>query len=574
MSFIDTSNKYSMKKHYQKVIKLYRTYGPKDTGWYFATVALLATYLLIFQAKFVFSGDIWAETFSEYVNEAVTLGWGEVIKSSWAGYLTIIPSFFSELYVALGLPLGYIDFYLRAVSLAFVVLCVSFIAHPINRRLIPHDGLRVLIAFIMLLSLRHVSTLSFINVWYAGFIVIALVSLSNVKLSKLWEVAYTLFAIAVVFSKSSLVLLPFILYRAITTKRYMQSGLIATAIVWQTYLTVFSKNGYGNDELTVGLADIVRDLFLGAPVLTLKILHLSPSSPFVVLLMAIIMVALLVYAWKRLQKWQLLVVGSSLAISMYLHIFAPDNNFKNLWQNFSALYDDTYKLQREFFITFLLLLALAILASAAYKALHRPDKKLRMALYALPVLILVGINPFSQIDNSSPGVSMSAGPYRASLNAGVSTCMPVPPTPSWNYESIWFFQYKGGCYLKQPAKEINYASFNNRLTTKGTPVTITTTPKDDLKSVLLLVKKQVGTRPTLTLIEKGSGHTYTSQARSSNSEYAFISFNVNNLGPRPETYSFTLRPASGQQDGVFVGNFKDSKQPVLYGYFMGYPNLQ
>lgn len=559
----------SLHKH---ITSGYTAISRSPHGWYFVAFGLLCLYMLIFQLRFILSGDIWAEAFPEYVNEAVTLHWGEVLQPSWAGYLTIIPSFLSKLYVAIGLPLGYIDHYLRAATLLFAISCVSFIAHPINRKLIPHDLLRVGIAFIFMLSLMQVSVLAFINIWYAGFVIVALISLSGKRLSTKWNVIYTLFAIAVILSKSSLVLLPFVVYRALSTKRYYQGALLSIAVLFQTYLTVFAANGYGGDKLNANVFEIGRDLLLGASVQVFKLIHFPFINHATIIIGLLALAGIAIILWIR-KGWLITTtMGLSLAISLYLHIFAPDNNFKNVWSSYSNLYADTSKLQREFFISFLLLLLIGMILSLVWRRFSKMSQYNSLSRFAIVgclLLIIVAMNPLHKIDISSPGVSTDISSFRSSLNNGRSVCVPVPPTPLIDYHATWFFQYKGGCYLFQKAEPFSLKSLHHTITSSGVPLVVDATQKENLKTILMPIAKVPFTDTSLTLTDVQTHKQSTVVVPNNEQDIVFVSFNLESLSlPRgPRNIMLQSHSPNGEPH---MGSFISGK-PLFYAYFIGEP---
>jgi len=541
-------------------------------GWFYGTFLFLLIYLIVFQHGFVASGDVWAEAFPEYVNDAVTNDWSEVFKSSWAGYLTIIPSFLTKLYVSVGLPLGYIDYFLRAITITFALLCLAFIAHPVNRKLIASDGTRVFIAFVLLLSLRHVSAFAFINIWYVGFMPIILISLSGSRLNNKQNAAYTIFGILVALTKSSSMLLPFVVYRAAKAKRYISSSLLSIAIIYQTYLTVFAKNGYGSSGLDAHLIDILRDVSLGMGLFVFKNLHISPANAAVVAIMSLAMVGVSIYLLIRRGFWQTSVLGVGLAAVLYLHIFAPDNSFQNVWHNFHSLYADTYKLQRELLINFFVLLLVGMFLSEITRQYKLTSRRWHIAGYVGVVVIMLQLNPLGKVDIGNPAVTADISSYRYALNHDQTVCMPVPPTQFWDYSAAWFFQYKGGCYAKVPSQPIDSKSFRQSVTVHGQSIVILTTPKDDLRTVILLVKKQRGApEGKLALTDKSSGYTFFATIKQTNEAFAFANFNVGGLGPREKVYDFQLHTSA---KSIYTGQFAGSDRPLEYAYFVGYPNIQ
>lgn len=562
----------------KRLSRLYKDYLKpwlKDSYIFPGALLLFGIYFLVVQPLFLLTGDTWAEAFPEYVNEAVTRGWLEIFRSSWAGYLTIIPSFLSKLYVTVGLPLGYIDYYMRAITVGFTIVCLGFIAHPINRRLIPNDMSRLVIAFALLLSLRHVSALAFINIWYVGFVPVILLSLGAVKLRRRWEIIYTIFAVLIALTKSSSILLPFVIYRTVKTKSYLSGSIIAIAVIFQTYLTVFAKNGYGSTGAEAHLLDVIRDVILGAGVSLFKVLHISPPGSATVLITSLALFGAGFYLLCK-NFWQTTVLGVGLAFAIYLHVFAPDNGFGNLWTNYDSLYQDTFKLQREFLINFLLLIFIALFASRLLSKLKTStkDRRMKSVLYTGLLLPLVLMNPLTKIDTNDPSTSTNIASYRHALNNGHTVCMPVPPTPLWDYRAVWFFQYKGGCYPKMPSRPFAESSFTIPVSSKGVAVSIPTTPQDDLRTVTFLVKKLPGgPAGKITLKDSTSNYLFHADIPSTRYPYAFVNFNVGGLGPRESSYEMVL---SSQNEGpsYFLGTFSSTKDVVMYPYFVGYPNMQ
>lgn len=564
----------NIKNHINSFFISTKKYFYSDVKWFYITILIISSYLLLFQSHFVFSGDQWAEAFPEYVNDAINGSWREIFNSGWAGYLTIIPSFLSKAYVELGLPLGYIDLFFRGITVTFTVLCVSFLGHPINRGIIKSDKIRVFAALMIILAIRHVSALAFINIWYLGFIVIILFSLSKEKISIPIQLIYTTFAVLTALSKSSLVLLPFVLYYAFRTKRYISSLAIISAVLLQTYLTVFSVNGYGSSGIKIQIIDIFKESFIGLGDYLFKILHLAPLSIYAVIASGVFMVAIFVFLLFKRGFWETSILGLGLFISIYLYIFAPDSGLTNLWINYPTLYNDIYKIQREFIIIFLIIIVFSMFVSTVLKNTKFSNNKKNVFISLLAIAITISINPLAKIDTISPGLQSNISNYRYSLNNKESICMPVPPTQMWDYQAAWFFQYKGGCYTKQSPKQIDKDSFNNIIDDNGLNITIDSKPNDDIKTLTLLLKGNFNiSKNQFILTDSKSGRSFTAISPKNSEEYHFINFNLTGLGPNNSGYSFIIK--SLQNPGLYAsGNFKDSSLPVTYSYFMGYPNIQ
>ena len=556
----------------KKTIRQYFQTGP---GWFYATIALLTLYFLIFQFNFVFSGDSWAEAFPEYVNDALTLTWTEIFSSGWAGYLTVIPATLTNIYIWVGLPLSSIDFYFRIITLIFTIFSIAFIAHPINRSLIKNDLIRVFIAFLLVLSFRHISALAFINIWYVGFFVIILVSLTKQNFTKkLYEWLYTAFAVLVALSKTSLVVIPFVLYRTIVKKKYISGALIISAAILQTLLTIFADTGYGGEDINFSIIDIIVNGFLSIGILTFKIIQVTPPSIVAVMLMSLAIIAMGVYLAYAKQFKQTVLIFFGLALSIYLHVFAPDNNFASLWTNYLDLYSDAGKYQREFLINFFILLIVGMFCSSLIISSKGKSKKAVITLVCLLGLVgLITVNPLNKIDiTSAPVQTGMASSFKTSLDINESVCVPVPPTPGWVYKARWFFQFRGGCYSNTPQLPINYSSFNTPITKEGTPLWINATSKDELKTVVVAIDVDENFIGDVTLTDVSINKSFTQTVASKDGGIQFVSFNTTALGPRDAAYS--LRLTYDGQRPIHTGTFENTNDTVMYHYFMGYPNIQ
>ncbi len=540
-------------------------------GWFFVGVFALLAYIFAFQTSFLLSGDTWAEAFPEYVNEAVTKGWLEVFKSSWAGYLTLAPSFISKLYVYLGLPIGYIDIYMRLVVVLFAVACVGFISHPVNRKIIPNDFIRLVVMFLVFFSLRHISVLAFINVWYLGFIVIALVSLSGKKFARKYEWLYTIGSLIVILSKSSLVVLPFIIYRGVMTKRYAQSVLLSSAVLLQTFLTVFAPTGYGSKSVTTSLVDVLIGMPVGASILFMKFLHFPYVNHLSIVFFIVLLASISVYLYKRKGLWIILTLAAGLFISLYLQLFAPDNPFKHFWSDYVGLYNDTSKLQREIFTMFLFSLMVGTALSEAYihgRVLPLRGRKIAGAVIGVIIVtLLLAANPLTQVLSTDPSLHTDIEPFRAPLNRGESLCMPVAPTPLLDPQGNWFFQYKGGCYQKQTHNPIDLGSFTSSLKTTDLIITSPYKQGELIETILLPIKKQPHTNGELTMTELNSGTKRTVKLKNDSESYAFVSFEIPEIKTGSSGYKFRVQQQNG--DSIYAG-VSEGGNPLVYIYYMGY----
>jgi len=574
---------------------------------YILCAALLALYLLLCQTNFTLSGDTWAEAFPEYVNDVLTKDPSDIIQSSWAGYLTIIPSFLTQLYVSSHLPLGNIDYYFRFVTLTFAVLCCSFIAHPFNRRLIKSDALRFFLAFLTLFSICHVSGLAFINIWYVGFIAIMLVCTSRKQLTLKRELAFTTFAALICLTKPSLIIIPFVLYRlarqlnihqipltktkgkvrpATRWKNWIQTawksskiGIISScilllAIAVESYLTVFGQNGFSSGAVHVSPLMLIPDLFLASGTLLLKVLHVPFITQWLVLISSAFVVMLFVVLFHR-TKLLTITMALCLLLGIYLHIYSPDNTLDNVWMNFLHLYSDQTKLQRELVPNFMLLLALFMnIGYLLESKLFRQKKSVQRIFIAILALLFVIIaKPWGTIinQNTAQFYSVDISNYRASLNNNQPVCMPLAPTAFLDNTANWFFQYNGGCYHLDSGHTFSQTSFTHRVNDERT-IRLKGGIENNLKTVVLPIKIE-NPKPgmIITIQDQLTGKKYTAAIRLLPSPYQQLSFNTSGIDQRPGDYVFTLHLTDTTNVSlIYTGTFENT-EPALYGLYMGTP---
>ena len=138
---------------------------------------------------------------------------------------------------------------------------------------------------------------------------------------------------------------------------------------------------------------------------------------------------------------------------------------------------------------------------------------------------------------------------------------------------MWFFQYRGGCYPKQTATPIDLRHLAQSITPAGTIITVAGSSKDDLKSILLLVGKQPHEKSTIVLEDMATKHRYSAIVPSDSFANSFISFNLNGIGPRTDGYHLLLTSVAPDHK-LRLYKFAKNSQPVIYAYYMGFPNYQ
>jgi len=236
-------------------------------------------YFLIFQSKIVLIGDIWAETHAEYLAEALKNSVKtDIFTPGWAGYWTILPSLFSQLYVKAGFSIGHIDYFYQAITLTTVFVSTVIINAKWFRGLIKNDYLRLMLGLGFLLILYEKSTLSIINIWYICFLPIILAGLNPNKLSMLGQAGYSLIGMLLALTKPSLIIIPFAVYRIIRTKEYLSGGIVVGAALLQLaiMLTLDPRESMAN--ATHNIVQITQAIFTGGGVALFKLFRIEPTE--------------------------------------------------------------------------------------------------------------------------------------------------------------------------------------------------------------------------------------------------------------------------------------------------------
>lgn len=544
---------------------------------YVFTVLISFLYLGILQFSFSTSGDTWAESFYEYVHNAVSTGSSEFFKTGIAGYYNFLPKLLSYSYVHVGLPLGYIDHFLRASVVVFAVLCIGFIGHPYNKHLIKNNYIRITFALLMLMALYHVSSFSFINVWYVGFIPIILISLHNKKINKeITQVGYAAFAMMICLTKPSIILLPFVMYRMIRLKEWLLGSIILFAISLQTLL-FFTSAYYHSLPISapVNLFEKFYNVFLYAGLSLLKLLQLPPSSLLIVILAGIFLLVLSIVAIKSRSLLQASLIVATFILAIYTAIYSPDAAPIHVAANYSSIFGDIFKLQREILIDFFVLLLLFISVDyinrlprfASRKSKFRLDLGVSILLFC--VLILV----YRPIDTQSSNIHINIDSFRSSLTKKDAICMPIPITPSWVPGETtygWYYESRiyGSCLKQNYEKQINYSSFvhklsNNFVINNDSPLTI--------NSILIPIVNPTTNKSVavqLKNIVTGKVYYSTIEAKKNNDKLSFVAFNLNSES-LAEFYTYRISEVDNTHSNLTTGLFTD-ESIAYYPYFINH----
>lgn len=549
---------------------------------YTTTLVVSLLYLVIFQTKFVSSGDIWAEAFYEYVYGAIISGSEGFFHTGIAGYFNFLPKLFSFPYVINGLPLQYIDYFFRIIVILFTVSCTSFIAHSYNRPLIKSDLLRSLLALAVLLTFFHISSFSFINIWYVGFIPIILVSLSPNKFANEWyQLLYGGFAMAVCLSKPSVILLPLVVYRIVKHKEILLGALILFAIILQSVLFFTSPYYHywtAHIDVHTSIFRKAIDTFLYPGLLLLKLLKIYPIHIIVVTLASAVIAALSLFNIKKIGWIKVCLIGLTLLLASYTALYPPDTQPLSVTKALDTLYVDEMKLQRELMLYFVVLLIIGIsLGSVTTLSKKRVFRK-RIYIASVAVLVLILGVSYRPIDTESSRVYVSIDSFRASLKKREVVCMPIPPTPSWtpaDYKGDptygWYYENKGlgTCTKSNYDKAIAFNSFSTPLRS-GLDVSIKPNAENEsIKTLLIPIANPNPKRAAiLELRNEKTKKTYESHvySKSIDDRITYVSFNLSSE-PYQQEYTYKLYEKGVSGSKLSTGTFKEGGT-ALFTYFI------
>jgi hypothetical protein len=551
------------------------------TKWpHFYTAVLCLLYLASFQTSFLFSGDTWAEAFYEYVKFALQGQWEEFFRLGIAGYFNFLPKILSFTYILNGFPLDQVDYFFRISVVMFAISCVSFIAHPFNHSLIKNDWLRVIMAIMTLNLLYHVSAFSFINVWYIGFIPIILITLNPNKIYREWkQVLYAAFAVAVCLTKPSLILAPLVIYRMVRLREWLLGFIILLAITVQTALFLTSEYYL---QAQVDQADVVTrltSLFYGAGVTVFKTFDVYPPHIFFVAIAAMLLASALFVVYINKRRLQAVMLALVFGLFLYIYLYAPDALLNVNEANYLQQFNDISKLQRELIPSFLVLVPFFMCADILIDSFGRQRAfRFNKAWLVIIPMALLAMWQYRPIDALSNKVYMNIDPFRSSLKNHESTCMPVPPTPTWGMNaepnSSWLYEHYGICASRNTKLKFDYDSFDRPI---GEQFDFSIANHLDLqiKSILIPIANPapVETR-TLMLKNIDTNKTYTAQVtgKSNNEAVSFVLFNLAKEGNR-SVYNFRLSEQNTASSTLKTGYFKQGGL-AYYAYFMPNPNVK
>lgn len=540
-------------------------------------------YLLLLQPQFIASGDTWAETYYEYVHGAVVYGAKEFFEPGIAGYYNFLPKLLIYPYVFLNLSMEFLPNFLRISVIVFTVACIAFIAHKSNRYLIKSDWVRILTALLTLLTLYHITSFSFINVWYIAFLPIILVSLNPTKIrSQLLLTLYVLFTVAVCITKPSIIILPFIIYWAWRHREYLAGTVISIAIGFQTLL-FFASDYYSSAKLAnqahVDILTKVTDSAAFPGLVLLKFLQIQPTHIIILLIAGLVLVGL-IYIIARFKSVTIAVAFSLLAgLAAYTALFPPDtppvtilhdNGFVNVFQ-------DTMKLQREIIISILIVLSIGVCLDIFRS--KTTQRKLFSYTIIGGVLITVALFAYRPIDTQASGVAINLSSFNETLDNREAVCMPIAPTPSWRpYNDPspmygWYYESRslGSCAKTNYGIAIDYnAAFLEKI---GSKRLMTLKSPDEniqhISSVLIGIANpnpEVARTFVLKNISTGKMYETKLEAKTNNEKLHFISFNLSDEESQG-TYVYELSEKNSTNSPVAVGSFVTGDD-LIWSYYV------
>lgn len=566
--------KYTRKiKHFSKrFVSLVRSYPGLAAG----IITLL--YLLIFQFSFLTSGDAWAESFAEYLDESMRRGWSEVLAQNWAGYFTLIPSFLSKAYVSLGLPLGYIDYFHRIATIAFVVLTTVLIAAKFNAQIIRNDLLRIAFALLVVVSMTDLSSFSFINVWYIGFVPIIMWCLHTEKIDRRIDASMGLFGFLVSLTKPLPLIAPLALLRMLRTKQLLGAILVFIAATFQSVQILFNDDRGIASEANFKLTTFLSSIFTGSGIEFLKLIHIVPVGYWMVIAVNLLFLFLLIAIWK---KRGIIFAGSLAtlyAYCLYTYLMAPDAPVYFSLERYQDIYYYNLKSQREILIYALQLLIIFVGAPSLLRIISNrlpaarklfssiKERKLTSKL-CLIIFVCTFMLIYRPIDVVSAGISNTPiDAFREQLSSGKEACVPLAPTPVFFSEANWLFEYKTRCITQNFDTNLYKPNFKSMQTSlgPGTSNGVISPKNAGPIMTLLLPIKSSNQGEEIVITESTSRLSFSSTVpwHIDDSGIVFVAFDISSIPDQQRAFNFTFH-GPGQTK---IGSF-DNGSPMYYLYY-------
>lgn len=536
---------------------------------FITAIIISLLYLMVFQNPFMRTGDAWAESWYEYIHGAFVNGKAGFFELGIAGYFNFLPKMLSYPYVLLHLPLEYIDYFFRFATIAFVIGCTSFIAHPYNRPLVKSSFLRIILAIALLMCFSHITIFSMINAWYAGFIPFILVSLSPYRFrNELRMVLYAAFALAVSLTKPSIILLPFAIYRMVRHKEYLLGFIVSFGIILQTLFLFSSKYLSGFPAIEADLVERGLATLLYPGLILLKSFGVTFSSFLLIIVASLFIAALLYTSYHKIGLIRTGLLTLVILSASYTSLYAPDSPAPSLIKDYTLLMADDQKLQREVVVQLMLLIPTFI--SLGWLTEKLRPKRLYVVVLTLTSLTLLPL--YRPIDVTSAALTTDLKPFQQELKNRSIDCIPIAPNALWGVKERskrtypWYFERGeyGSCGRTNYAKSFYRSSFTKR-TSEIPELSVTLDEPHTLTAFSLPVRLLSPRDKTiLTLTENISGKHFT--ATVAERQFDEMANPVFNLAGLPKNAQFRFSLSSSNPD-VFIGTF-DDQTPLSFTYFL------
>ena len=266
-----------------------------------------------------------------------------------------------------------------------------------------------------------------------------------------------------------------------------------------------------------------------------------------------------------------MLIAFGFLYSVYTYILAPDATVYTGLNNFKALYEYNYKIQREYLIYAFLVVAIFFAIPSLIRLTKRVLKKYTSVKVAQNTSVAFGVTLigglifiiYTPINVESSGVAANVGAFRQAISRGESSCVPLPPTPGYfkTNTSIWRFEYNTVCYTYNASLSPDYDNFNAHLI-NGKTVVLHNVTKSPLKTFYVVVKNNENTTSSkLVLRDISSGKKYYAELPAKSSEkFSYIPIRIADIAYR-ETYNLVL---SSTSPSVYWGAFKENGEPAYY----------
>lgn len=535
-------------------------------------VALLtcAGYLFVFQNNFITSGDAWAESYAEYLDRALRLGWTEVFAQNWAGYFAIIPNLLTSAFVSIVGNIAYVDYYFRGTSILFALCSASLISLKYFRELIRQDYLRILLSLLLVAMLPDIASFSFINIWYMGFVPVLAYSLTPTRASPRLDVFMGIYGGLVALTKPFLILPIFLLYRILKTRQFFGPLLILIASIIQSSQILLFDSRNIVQQTNLQPITIIEGMIAGTATTLLKLLQVTYAQPALLWLagLYVLLPFLMIIRYKK--PVLAILLGAAFLFAMITYILAPDGSAYFGFEHINKTLEYTYKSQREILVNGVY--ALTLFIALSYILLNTVRPRFKYVLVGCVILLTFSycavVNP---IDTRSGGVVGGVAAFRQQLSDGKPSCVPLAPNALYIDSANWSFGYKGVCETLTHDRNIYNPDFENfKIPASGQRIIYDAKnaglQNDSLSAVTIPLVNNSGSGCIVTLAPMNQEKSATSYAiLKARDGVQMLTFNVGSI---PPSSNHQLLLGSTCPTDIFAASFMGKRYIVTYPYFI------